>query len=75
MKLIKNGKVLGKINIIDLLVVLVVLAAVVVVGLFLFKPEAVQETLIVRYIVEEVIISSLIASIGGLVTCANSCLK
>ncbi len=52
--MIKNGKLFGKINVIDFLVVLVILVAIAAVAAFLFLPKGAGDTLIMKFMIEEV---------------------
>lgn len=52
--MLKNGKLFGKINIIDLLAILVVLVAIAAVAVFLFMPKSGNDTLIMKFRIEEV---------------------
>lgn len=50
----KNGKIFGKINVIDFLVLMVVVLAVAAVAVFLFMPRGGADTLIMKFRIEEV---------------------
>ncbi len=52
--MIKNGKLFGKINLIDFLVILVLVVAVAAVALFILKPKDGQDTLVMKFRIEEV---------------------
>ena len=52
--MIKNGKLFGKINIIDFLVVLVILVGIAAVAVFLFVPRGAGDELVMQYMIEEV---------------------
>lgn len=52
--MLKNGKVFGKINVIDFLVILVLIVAVVAVAVFILKPKDGADTLIMKFRIEEV---------------------
>ena len=52
--MIKNGKLFGKINIIDFLVVLVILVAVAAVAAFVFMPKDTGDELVMKFMIEEV---------------------
>ena len=50
----KNGKLFGKINVIDFLVVVVILVAVIAVAAFVFMPKDGADTLVMKFRIEEV---------------------
>lgn len=52
--MIKNGKLFGKINIIDFLVVLVILVGIAAVAAFLFIPRGAGDELVMKFMIEEV---------------------
>ncbi len=52
--MLKNGKLFKKINIIDALAILVVLAAVAAIAFFATKPAVTNDTLVMKYRIEEV---------------------
>lgn len=52
--MLKNGKVFGKINIIDLLAILVAVVAIAAVAVFFLRPKSGGDTLIMKFRIEEV---------------------
>lgn len=50
----KNGKIFGKINVIDFLVLMVIILAIAAVAVFLFMPRGGADTLIMKFRIEEV---------------------
>ena len=52
--MIKNGKLFGKINVIDFLVILVILVGIAAVAVFLFVPRGAGDELVMKYMIEEV---------------------
>lgn len=52
--MVKNGKLFGKINVIDFLVVLVILVGIAAVAAFLFLPRGAGDELVMKYMIEEV---------------------
>ncbi len=52
--MIKNGKLFGKINVIDLLALAAILAAALAIVFFFLKPKATNDTLVMKFLIEEV---------------------
>ena len=52
--MIKNGKVFGKINLIDFLFLLILIVAVAAAAVFILSPEKDAETLVMKFRIEEV---------------------